>query len=220
LKVADFGIARSLSDSVSMLTMARGASGTLAYMSPQQLDGERASNLDDIYSLGATLYELLTSKPPFYSGGIERLIREKTPPSIAERRQDLAIVSNQPIPEQWEQTIAACLAKEPSSRPQSALEVVNRLHRAPFSAPTLVPPPIPPPAPLPPVSSLPAAVQTEGAPVAAGRSPYLTNQVLVIGAAVILAITGGAVWWAWSSSRETVAPRTPEVAPVLTETPA
>src|ERR1700686_5373880 len=38
LKVADFGIARSLSDSLSMLTMARGTSGTLAYMSPQQLD--------------------------------------------------------------------------------------------------------------------------------------------------------------------------------------
>ena len=98
MKVADFGIARSLSDSVSMLTMARGSSGTLAYMSPQQLDGERASNLDDIYSLGATLYELLTSKPPFYSGGIERLIREKTPPSLADRRKDLAIESAHAIP--------------------------------------------------------------------------------------------------------------------------
>ena len=69
LKIADFGIARSLSDSVSMLTMARGTSGTLAHMSPQQLDGERASNLDDIYSFGATVYELLTSKPPFHSAG-------------------------------------------------------------------------------------------------------------------------------------------------------
>jgi serine/threonine protein kinase len=68
LKVADFGIARSLSDSVSMLTHARGTSGTLVYMSPQQLDGERGTHLDDIYSLGATIYELLTSKPPFYSG--------------------------------------------------------------------------------------------------------------------------------------------------------
>jgi protein kinase-like protein len=112
LKVADFGIARSLSDSVSMLTMARGASGTLAYMSPQQLDGERASNLDDIYSLGATLYELATSKPPFHSGGIERLIREKTPVSLAGKREELGVGSNNRIPGQWEQTIAACLAKE------------------------------------------------------------------------------------------------------------
>src|SRR5438093_1030635 len=74
LKITDFGIARSLSDSVSMLTMARGTSGTLVYMSPQQLDGDKASHLDDIYSVGATLYELLTGKPPFYSGGIERQI--------------------------------------------------------------------------------------------------------------------------------------------------
>src|SRR5207247_10730574 len=65
LKVADFGIARGLSDSMSLLTMDRGTSGTLVFMSPQQLDGERGTHLDDIYSFGATVYELLTSKPPF-----------------------------------------------------------------------------------------------------------------------------------------------------------
>lgn len=59
VKVADFGIARSLSGSVNMLTHARGTTGTLAYMSPQQLDRERGTRLDDIYSLDATIYELL-----------------------------------------------------------------------------------------------------------------------------------------------------------------
>src|SRR5213596_2186459 len=58
LKVADFGIARNLSDSVSMLTAGQHTSGTLVYMSPQQLDGARGSPLDDIYSFGATVYEL------------------------------------------------------------------------------------------------------------------------------------------------------------------
>src|SRR5438477_3067754 len=91
LKVADFGIARSLTDSVSMLTMARGTSGTLVYMSPQQIDGKRASHLDDIYSLGATIYELLTSKPPFYSGAIEHQIKEIPVPSMADRRVELGI---------------------------------------------------------------------------------------------------------------------------------
>jgi serine/threonine protein kinase len=223
LKVADFGIARSLSDSVSMLTMARGTSGTLAYMSPQQLDGERASNLDDIYSLGATLYELLTSKPPFYSGGIERLIREKTPPSIAARREDLAINSTETIPEQWEQTIAACLAKDPGSRPQSALEVSNRLHRAPHSAPTLAPSPTLPVTPLPPkppTSPLPVAAKLEAPSSAPERSPYLTNRVLLIGAAVILAVTVAAVWWASSTAEETVPSRRAEASPVPVQSPA
>src|SRR5262249_11800479 len=64
LKISDFGIARSLGDSISRLTTRGGSSGTLVYMSPQQLDGEHGTHLDDIYSLGATLYDLLTSKPP------------------------------------------------------------------------------------------------------------------------------------------------------------
>src|SRR5213595_3851408 len=50
VKISDFGIARSLSDSVSMLTREQGRSGTLVFMSPQQLDGERGTPLDDIYS--------------------------------------------------------------------------------------------------------------------------------------------------------------------------
>lgn len=127
VKVADFGIARSLTDSVSMLTMARGTSGTLVYMSPQQLDGEHASELDDIYSLGATIYELLTGKPPFYSGQIDRLVREKIPPTMAKRRGDLVVTSTTVIPQHWEETIAACLAKDPAARPQSALELKERL---------------------------------------------------------------------------------------------
>src|SRR5881628_780306 len=108
LKVTDFGIARSLSDSVSRLTLEQGRSGTLIYMSPQQLNGKRCTHLDDIYSLGATIYELLASKPPFYSGNIDRQI--------------------------WEDTVAACLAKDPSRRPQSAAEVAQRLQLT--SAPT------------------------------------------------------------------------------------
>src|SRR6202022_1878667 len=100
LKVADFGIARSLSDSVSMLTMGRHTSGTLVYMSPQQLDGGRGTPLHDIYSSSATVYELLTSKPPFYSGNIDRQIRERIPPSMMQRRKDLAI-EGCAIPQTW-----------------------------------------------------------------------------------------------------------------------
>jgi serine/threonine protein kinase/Tfp pilus assembly protein PilF len=126
LKISDFGIARSLGDSASGLTVEQGRSGTLVYMSPQQLNGERCTHLDDIYSLGATLYELLTSKPPFYSGNIDRQICERVAPSMTERRKELDIEAAL-IPQIWEDAVAACLAKEPSRRPQSATEVVQRL---------------------------------------------------------------------------------------------
>jgi len=140
LKVSDFGIARSLGDSLSKITMEQGRSGTLVYMSPQQLNGERGTHLDDIYSLGATLYDLLTSKPPFYSGNIDRQIHERVAPPMTERRKELDIEPTL-VPEVWEDAVAACLAKDPSRRPQSAAEVANRLQgaRAQTRAITTVP---------------------------------------------------------------------------------
>src|SRR5256885_11386227 len=129
LKVSDFGIARTLGDSVSRLTMEQGRSGTLVYMSPQQLGGERGTHLDDIYSMGASVYELLTSKPPFYSGNIDRQICERVAPLMTERRKELDIEPPL-VPPLWEDAIAACLAKDPSRRPQSAAEVAQRLQLA------------------------------------------------------------------------------------------
>src|SRR6266536_451475 len=126
LKVSDFGIARSLGDSMSVITMAGGRSGTLSYMSPQQLEGERGTHLDDIYSLGVSVYELLTSKPPFYVGNIDRQIREKIPASMTERRKEFEIEA-EPIPAVWEEWVAACLAKDPGRRPQSVSEIVRQL---------------------------------------------------------------------------------------------
>lgn len=134
LKITDFGIARSLSDSASKLTVARGKSGTLVYMSPQQLNGDPPSVLDDVYSMGATLYELLSGKPPFHRGQIDRQIFEKTPASIAERRREFAIKSAYIVPIQWEETIAACLEKEPGDRPQTAFEIQRSLGLGPSLA--------------------------------------------------------------------------------------
>src|SRR5258705_6740017 len=126
LKITDFGIARSMSDSVSRLTLEQGRSGTLVYMSPQQLNGERCTHVDDIYSLGASIYELLTSKPPFYSGNIDRQICDRVAPSMTERRKEFNIEPAL-VPQTWEKVVAGCLAKDPSRRPQSALEVAQPL---------------------------------------------------------------------------------------------
>jgi serine/threonine protein kinase/Tfp pilus assembly protein PilF len=126
IKITDFGIARSLADSATRLTREQDRSGTLVYMSPQQLGGNRGTHVDDIYSLGATVYELLTSKPPFYSGNIDRQICERVAPSITQRRKEFNIEPAL-VPPLWEETVAACLAKDPSGRPQSAIEVAQRL---------------------------------------------------------------------------------------------
>jgi serine/threonine protein kinase len=125
LKITDFGIAASLRDSMSRGNVPIPGE-TLHYMSPQQMLGDDPSPSDDIYSLGATLYEMLSSKPPFYSGDVAAQVREVIPPPINQRRVTLGIAGER-IPRHWEETIAACLAKQPEQRPRSAAEVASRL---------------------------------------------------------------------------------------------
>jgi len=131
LKIADFGIARSLGETQARLTgkTGGGIAGTLSYMSPQQLLGDPPSASDDIYSMGATLYELLTSKPPFYSGDVTTQARTVIPPPASARRTELlgAEVEMPPIPPEWDEVLASCLAKEPAQRPASAAEVARLL---------------------------------------------------------------------------------------------
>lgn len=133
LKVTDFGIASSVSDSVSRVSMAMGSSGTPVYMSPQQMMGERPNVTDDVYAFGATIYELLTSKPPFFSGNVPLQVQSRVPLSLAERRAELEI-TGQPIPAHWEELIAACLSKEPGSRPQSFRSIESRIQPGPAVA--------------------------------------------------------------------------------------
>jgi serine/threonine protein kinase len=179
LKVSDFGISRSLSDSVSMLTMEQGRSGTLVFMSPQQLDGERGSHLDDIYSFGATAYELLTSKPPFSSGNVDRQIREKIPPAMTMRRKDLEI-EGEPIDENWERVVAACLAKDPTRRPQSFAEIAQKLE---IASPKTV------------RANQAAEAKSAGGGLLASVLALKSNPTALIGAAAaVIFIAGVAVW--------------------------
>jgi len=122
VKIADFGLSRQLHNPATQAAAWGETHGTLCYMSPQQLAGEIASESDDIYALGATLYELLTSKPPFILGDIALQIRTVTPERMADRRVKLS-ATGESIPDAWEDTIAACLAKDPAGRPSSAREI-------------------------------------------------------------------------------------------------
>lgn len=123
LKLADFGLAASAAESMSRLSKDLGASGTPAYMSPQQMRGQPPKAADDIYSLGATLYELLASKPPFYSGDISHQVREEPPTPLDERLAHLELEN--PIPADVAALIMACLAKQPEQRPPSAAAVAE-----------------------------------------------------------------------------------------------
>jgi serine/threonine protein kinase len=126
LKIADFGISRSISDTHTRMTDFTSSSGTPAFMSPQQMMGESPSAADDVYSMGATLYDLLSGKPPFYTGDIVQQVWRAVPPPIAERRRVLQIEAP-PVPPEWEEVIAACLAKEPEHRPPTAGAVAEFL---------------------------------------------------------------------------------------------
>ncbi|MBI4024811.1 MAG: serine/threonine protein kinase [Verrucomicrobia bacterium] len=113
------------------------------YMSPQQMDGEKPGALDDIYATGATIFHLYTGKPPLYHdthcnlSDYYRLVynhwlvlHEVAPPTMAVCRKELGIVGK-PIPGKWEDVVAACLAKNPAKRPQSAREIAVRLGLCP-----------------------------------------------------------------------------------------
>jgi parallel beta-helix repeat protein len=125
LKITDFGVARVASDSLTRISIGK-VSGTPCYMSPQQARGEAATVTDDIYAIGATMYELLTSRPPFWQGNIALQLGTITPPKIAERLRELTDIERE-IPQVWEETIAACLEKDAANRPRSAREFADRL---------------------------------------------------------------------------------------------
>lgn len=140
VKVVDFGIAHTVSETITRLTGRAGDErervvGTLPYMSPQQLKGE-VHHSNDVYSIGATIYQMLAGVPPFRATDTAVLMRQidaDRPPSMTERRRQVAaetrrdIRGAKTIPRAWEETVAACLAKNPAKRPASAHEIAVRL---------------------------------------------------------------------------------------------
>src|SRR4051794_30102104 len=128
LKLADFGLACAMHEAESTGPGPGNVHGTPAYMSPQQADGNKPQVADDIYSLGATLYELLTSKPPFYTGDVAYQLRNNRPPPMHERLADLELEND--FPSEAAALVMACLAKEPAERPRSARQILEWLEPA------------------------------------------------------------------------------------------
>ena len=114
VKLADFGVARVAKETVTRLT-GRMPSGTLVYMSPETLRGFEPTTGSDIYSLAVVCYEILSGEPPFVRGDIFRQHQEIAPKPI------------EGVSERLNETILACLEKEPERRPGSAEEVWKAL---------------------------------------------------------------------------------------------
>jgi len=201
LKVTDFGIACSIADSVSRVSKDIGSSGTPLYMSPQQMMGDRPMASDDIYSLGATLYELLAGKPPFYTGNIILQVQNKQPPAMSARRQELHLEVTEPIPDEWETVIASCLAKDPAQRPPSIATVAERLKLSgSFTAGAKVdlsPPPVRAPvAPAAtPATSPIAPTPAKVAPAVAPMPSKPKGAGFWVAMAASVAVVAGAVFW-------------------------
>ena len=107
VKVTDFGIARG----VSTQTLTSAAMGSVHYISPEQARGGYSDNRSDIYSLGITLYEMLTGRVPYEGDNtvaiaLAHLEEAMVPPSVY----------NPEIPASLERIILKCTAKKPENR--------------------------------------------------------------------------------------------------------
>src|SRR5882762_9121910 len=120
IKLMDFGIARSSND--LGLTVTGTTVGSLAYMSPEQVKCEPIDARSDLYSVGVSLYEMVTSQKPFKGDShfsiMQAQLRQAPRPPI-EVQADL--------PESLNQIILMALSKEPAQRFQSADAFRNAL---------------------------------------------------------------------------------------------
>jgi eukaryotic-like serine/threonine-protein kinase len=119
--VTDFGLAKLVEG--DELTQSRDLIGTLRFMAPERFRGV-THPMGDVYSLGATLYELLTLKPAFAERDQARLIDQIARESPVPLRQH-----DHRIPRDLETLVLKALAKEPKDRFASAAEFGHELER-------------------------------------------------------------------------------------------
>ena len=123
LKVTDFGLARVEGEGLS-LTGSGAIVGTPAYMSPEQAGASRApiDHRTDIYSLGATLYEVLTLRPPFTGETPQQICSQ-----VVDKDPVLPRRVNGRIPKDLETIVSKAMEKEPGKRYSTGREMAEDL---------------------------------------------------------------------------------------------
>jgi eukaryotic-like serine/threonine-protein kinase len=169
------GIARLLSPEA--LTATLSVRGTAAYISPEQVRGDRVDARADLYSLGCVLFEMLTGRTPF-EGDLAALSYAHTHTPAPRVRS-----VNPAVPAAMDELVAAMLEKDPARRPSTGEEVQRSLASAMSQGvePTAVMAPVPlPPSPLP--------RQPAGGRRRRGPKAWRTGVIAVSGLATLLFI--------------------------------
>jgi len=122
VKILDFGIAKPIQ---SGEVPTQSFMGTLAYCSPEQMEGKELDHRSDIYSFGIVMYEMITGETPLFPdnlsfGGWYEVHHYVEPCPFNSSLQ---------LPPELEQLILRCLAKAPSDRPQSVTDILQVLER-------------------------------------------------------------------------------------------
>jgi serine/threonine-protein kinase len=120
--VADFGVARAVSEVAEKLTATGMIVGTPTYMSPEQASGDKAiDGRSDIFALGCVVYEMLAGEPPFKGPNPQATLMRRF---MGPPRPLRPMVQ---IPEQVERAIVRALAKDPAERYATAAEFAEAL---------------------------------------------------------------------------------------------
>ena len=203
VKIMDFGIAKLLRQQQSQLTVKGSLMGTLRYMAPEQIKGASVDHRADIYSLGATFYEMLAGRPPFEAETDVEVMQahlEKTPAPPSR--------FNPSIGSALDRVLLKALEKEPSQRYQEAQAFAEALERAWREA---APSQAVPDSDQPTVALQKETVALEPAMRApASEAAPSSRRALWAAAAVVLLLAAGGMWWFWPEGEGPVEPRQPE----------
>ncbi|HEY3226743.1 MAG TPA: tetratricopeptide repeat protein, partial [Planctomycetota bacterium] len=133
--VLDFGLARAI-EGGEKLSQSGEVYGTAPYMSPEQARGDHLDERADVYALGATMYDVLTGKPPFEAGNLLEVIRKVGNDEPVRPRK-----INPRIHRDLETIILKCLEKDRERRYANARELAEDLERFLNSDPIVARPP-------------------------------------------------------------------------------